>query len=247
VRVRVSRVAEYRDTLRALSGSWEPYLREHSGLPGPRGNLELVQAVAEEAPAERLRAYAEEEDEFLAACGTVGLGRLLAESDATAEAALHRLAGDRRWRVREAAAMALQRLGDGDENRMLEIAERWAADPSLLVRRAAIAGACEPRLLTRPETVERVFGVLDVTTRALADCPPAQARSEPFRVLRQALAYCWSVAVAAAPEPGFDRFERWIADEHRDVRWMLRKNLTKARMRKADPRRCLELDRRLAS
>ena len=54
------------------------------------------------------------------------------------------------------------------------------------------------------------------------------------------------VAVAAAPEPGFDRFERWIADEHRDVRWMLRKNLTKARMRKADPRRCLELDRRLA-
>ena len=65
-------------------------------------------------------------------------------------------------------------------------------------------------------------------------------------MLRLALAYCWSVAVAAAPETGFDRFERWVADQNRDVRWMLRQNLTKARMRKADPQRCQELEQRLA-
>lgn len=129
---------------------------------------------------------------------------------------------------------------------MLEVVEKWAADPSLLVCRAAIAGACEPRLLRRPDAVRRVLGVLHQATAALAACSPEQTHSEPFRVLRLALAYCWSVAVAAAPDPGFDRFERWLADGSRDVRWMMRKNLTKARMRKADPQRCIDLERRLA-
>src|SRR5947199_1228062 len=33
---------------------WEPYLKKHSGLPGPRANLELVAAVVEEGDADRL-------------------------------------------------------------------------------------------------------------------------------------------------------------------------------------------------
>lgn len=238
------RVDEYRIALRSLAGSLEPYLSEHSGLLGPRGNLELVQAVADESPAVLLRSYDQHEDEFFAACGTVGLGRLLAEVDASAEAELHQLAGDPRWRVREAVAMPLQRLGDADEDRMLDIVEHWATDPSPLVLRAGIAGACEPRLLTRPESVRRVLDVLDLTTQALASCSPVRARSESFRVLRQALAYCWSVAVAARPQPGF---ERWTSSENRDVRWMLRKNLTKARMQHADPDRCRDMERRLAA
>jgi hypothetical protein len=242
----VSRVEEYRASLRALPAGWEPYLEAHSGLPGPRGNIELAQAVAEEATSTVLRSYSRRDDEFLAFCGTVGLGRLLAEGDDAAEPELHLLAVDPRWRVREAVAMALQRLGDADESRMLSIAEKWAADSSLLVRRAAIAGVCEPRLLTRSAT-PRILGVLDLATQALADCAEDERRSEPFRVLRQALAYCWSVAVAASPVAGFDRFQRWEASRDRDVRWMMRKNLAKARMRKAGPERCVDLAKRVAS
>ena len=48
------KIQEYRDTLRSLPApsseagqkAWRDYLIEHSGLPGPRGNLELAQAVA---------------------------------------------------------------------------------------------------------------------------------------------------------------------------------------------------------
>src|SRR3989475_10501794 len=47
------RVQGYRSELRGLE-DWELYLRKHSGLPGPRANLELVAAVAEEADADRL-------------------------------------------------------------------------------------------------------------------------------------------------------------------------------------------------
>ena len=41
------KVSIYREVLRALP-DWDEYLKRESRLPGPRGNLELAQAVAEE-------------------------------------------------------------------------------------------------------------------------------------------------------------------------------------------------------
>jgi len=43
----MSKVEEYREALREL-GDWDPFLLRESGLPGPRGNIELGRAVAEE-------------------------------------------------------------------------------------------------------------------------------------------------------------------------------------------------------
>src|SRR5439155_12418609 len=103
------RVEGYRSELRRLK-DWDPYLRKHSRLPGPRANLELVAAVADEADADRLWRLSASHDEFLALCGTAGLGRIaLIEPDAVIKW-LHELAADPRWRVREGVAMALQRL-----------------------------------------------------------------------------------------------------------------------------------------
>jgi len=50
----MGKVEEYRRALRELP-AWEPFLLERSGLPGPRGNLELAAAVAEEAEEATLR------------------------------------------------------------------------------------------------------------------------------------------------------------------------------------------------
>jgi len=98
----------YRAELRRLP-DWEPYLRQESRLPGPRSNLELAQAVAEEGDAacfERLlcydavRAPTNTPDEFLAVCGVLGLGRLLAEGQRERHDAL---AGDHgTWLHRQA-------------------------------------------------------------------------------------------------------------------------------------------------
>ena len=41
------KVETYRQQLRRLT-DWEPFLLKEFGLPGPRGNVELAQAVAEE-------------------------------------------------------------------------------------------------------------------------------------------------------------------------------------------------------
>jgi hypothetical protein len=75
----VRRVDHYRAELRTLTTSeWVPYLKEHSGLPGPRANVELAQAVADEADSACLDALIATDDEYLVFCGVVGLGRLLA-------------------------------------------------------------------------------------------------------------------------------------------------------------------------
>jgi hypothetical protein len=58
--------------------------------------------------------------------------------------------------------------------------------------------------------------------------------NEGFRVLRQALGYCWSVAVVAFPEKGKKMMERWFASEDRDVRWIMRENLKKNRLVRMD-------------
>lgn len=55
-------------------------------------------------------------------------------------------------------------------------------------------------------------------------------RDEPFRVLRLALAYCWSVAAAALPEEGRAAMDRWMGSANTDVRWLLRQNLAKSRI-----------------
>jgi hypothetical protein len=234
----VSRVDQYREVLRALAGAdWDGYLTAHSGLPGPRGNIELAIAVAEEATPARIHRYAASRDEYLAVCGAVGSGRLLAEGEDGAEAELRRLASDHRWRVREGVAMGLQRLGDTDAVRLVSICRRWLTDDSWLVLRAVVAGLCEPRLLVEPATVMEVFAILDEVTGRLANADAADRRSDDYRVLRKAMGYCWSVAVAAMPEPGFARFELWATGVDPDVAWLVRENLKKNRMRRADPER----------
>ena len=70
-----TRVEGYRVELRGLQ-DWEPFLKKHSGLPGARANLELVEAVGEEADADRLWHLSSSNDEYLALCGTAGLGKV---------------------------------------------------------------------------------------------------------------------------------------------------------------------------
>jgi hypothetical protein len=222
----MGRVETYRTQLRKLT-EWEAYLKKHSGLPGPRANLELVAAVGEEADADRLWRLSASTDEFLALCGTAGLGHLAMSEPEAVMSWLHELASDPRWRVREGVAIALQHLGRRSMPRLLAEMEKWSGEGPYL-RRAAVAGLCEPALLKEPEHVTRVLRILDAITRSLA--ASGTRRDEGFRVLRQALGYCWSVAAAALPESGRPLMEKWLRSPDPDVAWVMRSNLGKARM-----------------
>lgn len=253
----MSKQDEYRAGLSAAADTIA-YLRSNSNLPGPRGNLELVQAAADFGAEADFRAWiaagggggacgngpagadaarrdspgGDPTDEFLAVCGVVGLGRLAAEgarADLVAELQAH--AADERWRVREGVAMALQRIGDASMTRLLEVAAAWAGERPY-VQRAAVAGIAEPRLLKQRQAAERAIDIVDRVTASFA--ASADRRSEESRTLRQALAYCWSVVVVGAPEKGKLLLEGWASSQDRDIRWIVAENLKKARLVRLD-------------
>jgi hypothetical protein len=227
----MGRVEQYRAELRRLV-EWEGYLKKNSGLPGPRANLELVEAVGEEADPERLWRLSASSDELFALWGTAGLGHLAAADPVPVMSWLRELAGDPRWRVREGVAMALQHLGRHNMTRLLAEMEKWATDGPY-VQRAAVAGLCEPSLLKEPEQVVRVLRVLDRVTRSLA--ASTDRKEDGFKVLRQALGYCWSVAAAAQPEAGRPLMEKWLRAPDKDVSWVMQSNLGKTRIAALGP------------
>lgn len=229
----------YADQLTATE-DWDAYLRAESGLPGPRGNLELAAAFVDVAPRNMILEYAKLGEEeapenspmgFLAFCGVFGLGRLIAEGETNQLEILRQRAHDSRWRIREAVAMALQRLGEADVDALLVAVKEWGRDP--LERRAAIAGLCEPRVLNSMTSLKPVFHHLDEATRWLRG--QTGRLDEGGKVLRKGLAYAWSVAVCARPEEGKAAIEPWLSDSMPHVRWVLKQNLGKARLIRLDP------------
>ncbi len=144
--------------------------------------------------------------------------------------------------------MALQRWGDADMAGLLAEMDVWATG-NPWEQRAAAAALCEPRLLKNPEHAAAVLSILDQITASI----PTLARSETgqskevglsgatgpsgwdaFKTLRQGLAYCWSVAVAALPDTGRPLMEKWLASPDPDIRWIMAENLKKNRLVRMD-------------
>jgi hypothetical protein len=228
---------EYLSELRSTPHTVD-FLRTHSGLPGPRANLELVQAAADAGDEIAFREWIEfgsgdaPTDEFLAVCGIVGLGRLVAEGHVDLVDGLRTHASDPRWRAREAVVMALQRVGDADTAALFDIVQTWVEDRAY-VQRAAIAAVAEPRLLKSGSAGKAAIDLVDLVTANLTHI--RERRSDEFRTLRQGLAYCWSVVVPSEPGYGWARMERWVESPDPDVRWLMSQNLKKARLVRLDP------------
>ncbi|MHB8133927.1 MAG: HEAT repeat domain-containing protein [Anaerolineaceae bacterium] len=244
----MSKISDYQTKLKSLP-DWDNYLLAESNLPGPRGNLELAEAVANLGSREQFLNWLEWTPErapentphcFLAFCGTWGLGRLIAEGDEQFISLLQKQASDPRWRVREASAMALQSIGDTNPDLLLKIANIWKKG-NYLEQRAVMAGLCEPRLLKKTEFCQQVLTILDEITTEIA--ATSGNKSEDFRVLRQALGYGWSVAIVSAPELGKTLFEKWAGSNHPDIQWIVKENLKKNRLIKLDHRWVEKMDK----
>lgn len=222
--------AGYADALGGLAGDrLTDYLTAHSGLPGPRANLLLLDAAGDVLPRSGALDYADRTDEYLACCGTVALGRQILQGEAALAGRLTALATDERWRVREAVAIAAQRIGDADPALLRELVAGWVAEEDPLVVRAGIAAICEPRLLSDPPTALAAIAACQAASAHLMSTPMSRRRSSGVRTLRKALGYCWSVAVAGDPEHGLPAFLALnVADP--DLAWVDRENRRKKRL-----------------
>lgn len=235
----MSKIDTYRTEL-CKRKNWDPFLLKNSGLPGPRANLELLQAAADEGTTDRFlnwlnlnseKAPVGSREEFLSACGAVGLGASIAKGEKNLWPVLREAASDSRWRVREGVAMALQRIGDANMEELLEGLTPWIKG-NLLERRAVVAGLCEPRLLNNRRHAAAVLQTLDTVTASIPKTK--NKKDDAFRILRQTLGYGWSVAVVADPETGKPLMEKWMAHGDADIRWICRENLKKNRLQRMD-------------
>ena len=239
----------------ALAGDPGPlaaFLREHSNLPGPRGNLELagqfaaaVADLAMEAPEpcwQVVSGLAEvgadqaptgDPGEFLAFCGTLAAAGFAADprrGPAVWEV-LRRAAEDERWRLREAAAQAIPPVARIDRAGTLQVLEDWAARGPWLLCRAAAAGLADPPLL---QDADWAGAALRLHQAILARFIAASDRRDAaYKVLRKGLGYTLSVVVAAAPGEGFALLRRLAGTADRDLARVLRSNLARGRLRRA--------------
>ncbi len=231
----MTKLDDYRQTLKTLD-DWGPFLMKNSGLPGPRGNLELAHAVAQEGNQkqfEHFLTYQAKENTpevFVIFCGVLGLGRLAANQRELFNR-LREYASDPRWRVREAVATGLQLAGDQNMDLLLSEMKTWSKG-NWYEKRAAAATLAEPRLLKNPKHAKQVLQILDKITASMVT--DDKSTNESYKVLRQGMGYCWSVAVAALPNVGKPMMERWLNCDDKDIRWMMKENLKKNRLVKMD-------------
>ncbi|MHC4198425.1 MAG: hypothetical protein ACYSU0_00340, partial [Planctomycetota bacterium] len=161
-----------RDACKAKVGSLLPdpaklesYLLKNSGLPGRRANIELAAALADvfrekgatEAQWKLLVEWAalspdeastNSRREFLPFCAVQALGALHLDSDEGQRKEIFAMLRDAsrssRWRTREAAAFAFQRIGEGDFDELKGLLTTWLDRASLSEWRAIVATLAHP-------------------------------------------------------------------------------------------------------
>ena len=235
------KVDEYRQQLKSLK-EWDTFLLRESRLPGPRGNLELARAVALEGNKPLFlgyiacypndRAPTNTPEEFLAFCGILGLGVLLACGDSDVLKTLRQSSRDSRWRTREAVAHSLQIWGEQDMDGLLREMTNWARG-DYFEQRAAAAALCEPGLLVDQKNNEAVLEILNTITVTITES--VERHDEGFKALKKCMGYAWSVAIAASPAAGKPRLEYWLESDDKDIRRIMKENLKKKRLVRLDP------------
>jgi hypothetical protein len=230
------------------------YITSNSNLPGPRGNLELAAAFADlvgqyapeksgrlwELCAKMAEVSAEEAPvndprELIPFCGAVGLGALGAACPtlfAKAMETLRASANDPRWRMREAVAMALQRLIAAHRQEVLDTLVQWVAGNPLEMR-AVAAGVAEPALLRNDEAARAALALHRIIFERVLEAE--DHKSDAFQALRKGLGYTLSVVVQALPEEGFALMRRLSASQDKDALWIVKQNLQKNRLVKNFP------------
>jgi hypothetical protein len=225
-------------------------LETNSNLPGRRANLEFADAFAElidefaETHGERLWelcgalvelspevAPVDDPKEFIPFCGTVAVGALGSSVDAFYEdtlTMLKKLSRDRRWRMREAVRMGLQKLLRKHPEKTFEALQNWIPEGDPLEMRAVAATVSNLELLLDQGFANRV---LDLHKEILDQIGPIEARkTKSFRALRKALGYTLSIVICALPEAGFAVVDELIVSKDTDLIWIAKNNLKKRRV-----------------
>jgi hypothetical protein len=231
----------------------EDYLCVNSNLPGPRGNLTLafkfadcfekesisnslldlliswVNISEEEAPTNNPK-------EFLSFCGIVSLGTHYYYADEQTKGLImiqfKTAMNDKRWRVKEGAAMGFQRIAEKDFNTIKRCFQEWYSGSNNLEKRAFIATLAHPPILNDKEVVKYSLKMSEAILQDILASSKEDRRGADFIVLSKGLQYALSVFVAALPNEGFDFLRKYATFNDPDLNKIIKSNLGKSRLTK---------------
>lgn len=242
----------------------ETLLMRESGLPGPRANLELAAAFADivtdsasatwiprllrwaclhadQAPTNHPR-------EFLPFVAVQCLGAVYPThppSRKRIETAMRQGANDPRWRMREACAFGLQRIGLAQPEDLLAILRDWMTSPSLLDLRAILTTLADPPLLQSPALITFALESANVALTTYTQLPDNNLPAKEAKALRKALDFAPSVFASQSPKDGFRLLEAWADLGDLTVAKVVAANLRKARLARYYPDEVAEVGLRL--
>jgi hypothetical protein len=229
-----------------------PYLKDHSNLPGPRGNLELLYSFSKCAKKEEINEcikYIKDNtenspEEFLGMCGIVGYAVQNKDKNELVFEFLRKYASNKSWRIREAVAMGIQEISENNMNETLRNIVKMK-DGNCYDKRAVVAGLCEPKLLKEEKTATSVLKILNEITEVLDH---NNKLSDEEESLRKALGYGWSVAIVHAPENGKKMLENLLKEKKgKHLKWIIKENLKKNKLIKMDMDWVKEIENRLTT
>jgi hypothetical protein len=260
-----------REQLAKLRGDREKltaFLLKNSGLPGRRANIELAAAFADilqsPPPDSAERALIDEwlalspddaptnhKREFLVFCAVQALGVLYLQASEDESVGIFEqmraASRDSRWRTREAACFAFQRIGDWNFDRLCEMFTWWMERANMADRRAILVSLAHPPALTDED---RVAFCLDIAGRVLSDLeklPLSARKTDEYEILEKGLKFVLSVYVAASPDSGFRWLSRIASTENIENKKIIAANIRKSRLAKVYQERCMEIGDVLSS
>src|SRR5947209_8273370 len=136
------------------------------------------------------------------------------------------------WRVREGAAIALQRLLPVIPHETIKFLKELATKGNCFQQRASVAAIAEPPLLNNQTMIDAALAIQRYVLGRVHKLSATDRKREDVRVLRQSLGYTLSVVTAADPEKGFALMRDCAKWDDADINWILRENLKKKRLAK---------------
>ncbi|MDQ0193035.1 hypothetical protein [Paenibacillus wynnii] len=229
------------------------YMLKESHLPGPRANLELSDSFTKccgkldltDTAWELLHFWVNSSEEevdtndprvFLTFCAVRASGAYYGyaeeERQSVIRGILKSAMNDSRWRMREAAAMGMQSIGEYDFTLLCQLWDRWGPGATQLEQRAFVAALAHPPLLKVQDNALYCLNLATEMMDRLAANAGVKGDPEHFRVLSKGLEYSLSVFVASEPVAGFAMLRKFAQSRDARVIKIVKSNLGKARLSK---------------
>lgn len=215
------------------------YLIKNSRLPGPRANLELLYAFTQEASEQEImdslnvdKVIENSPEEFVLTCGVAASIYHASKTYGRVEFDYQKYANHWSWRVREGVCIGFQRSKAFLTPNQMVLDLQILSQGTPLEVRTYIATLCEPCLLNN--YIDANWLLSELYTITLGHFDHNDRIEEPLKVLKKALAYCWSVALCGDSAKGtaFEKLLKHKSSKH--IQWIMKENLKKKRLEKLD-------------